>query len=482
MSHPAFTWIDTTSGGLLEAAPDAMVIVDDGGLITLVNAQVESMFGYDRQELVGRPVEVLVPERFGVMHQHFRSRYAEAPGARPMGLAGDLFARRKDGSEFPVEISLAPLQTDDGVLVSAAIRDITGKRREERLFRGLLEAAPDGMVIVDDGGLITLVNAQVESMFGYDRQELVGRPVEVLVPERFGSMHQHFRRRYAEEPGARPMGLAGDLFARRKDGSEFPVEISLAPLQTDDGVLVSAAVRDITERRALAKAADSAKNEFFATVSHELRTPLTSLIGYGEMLGELEDLSVRGRQFLSVMMRNAERERRLVNDLLTLVQIGDRGLAIRAMELDIATVVQESVQAWQPLADERSQSLSMVLPGRPLIVLGDQDRLGQALDNLLSNATKFSPEGSEIRVQIVSDDDHVHVEVSDSGPGVDDVDPDRLFERLYRGPAAVQNQVPGAGIGLSIVDAVATAHDGSITVARSGVGGSVFRLTLPLLP
>lgn len=482
MSHPAFTWIDTTSGGLLEAAPDAMVVIDEAGEIVLANHQATRVFGWSQEELIGQPVEILIPESVHEIHRRHRGAYSDEPRYREMGSGLDLHARRRDGSEFPVEISLAPLQTERGLLVSAAIRDITGKRREERLFRGLLEAAPDGMVIVDDGGLITLVNAQVESMFGYDRQELVGRPVEVLVPERFGSMHQHFRRRYAEEPGARPMGLAGDLFARRKDGSEFPVEISLAPLQTDDGVLVSAAVRDITERRALAKAADSAKNEFFATVSHELRTPLTSLIGYGEMLGELGDLSVRGRQFLSVMMRNAERERRLVNDLLTLVQIGDRGLAIRAVELDIATVVQESVQAWQPMADERSQSLSMVLPGRPLIVLGDQDRLGQALDNLLSNATKFSPEGSEIRVQIVSDDDHVHVEVSDSGPGVDDVDLERLFERLYRGPAAVQNQVPGAGLGLSIVDAVATAHDGSITVARSGVGGSVFRLTLPLLP
>lgn len=480
MTYSAFTWVDTTAGGLLEAAPDAMVVIDAAGVIVLANHQATRLFGWPQEELIGQPVELLIPESVHEIHRKHRGEFVDEPRYREMGSGLDLFARRRDGSEFAVEISLAPLETERGLLVSAAVRDITEKRREERLFRGLLEAAPDGMVIVDSGGVITLVNAQVEKMFGYQRQELVGQPVELLVPERFGDVHERYRDGYTHEPRTRPMNLAGDLFARRKDGSEFPVEISLAPLQTDDGVLVSAAVRDITERRALSEAADRAKNEFFATVSHELRTPLTSLIGYGEMLGELENLSERGQQFLSVMMRNAERERRLVNDLLTLVQIGDQGLTIRPSPLVLSSVVHESVQTWRPMIDERRQVLRLEVPEQPLVVSGDRDRLGQALDNLVSNAVKFSPVGGEIAIELVAADGFVHIDVVDSGPGVGDVEPDRLFERLYRGPMAVAEQVPGAGLGLSIVEAIALAHRGSVSVLRHDDQGSVFRLSLPL--
>lgn len=480
MADAAYTWIDTTSGGLLEAAPDAMVVIDASGVIVLANHQATRLFGWAKEELLGQPVELLIPEAVHEMHRKHRLDYVKEPRFREMGSGLDLFARRRDGSEFAVEISLAPLQTERGLLVSAAVRDITEKRREERLFRGLLEAAPDGMVIVDSQGVITLVNAQVEAMFGYGRQELVGQPVEMLVPERFAGMHERYRDGYHQEPRTRPMSLAGDLFARRKDGSEFPVEISLAPLNTDDGVLVSAAVRDITERRALSEAADRAKTEFFATVSHELRTPLTSLIGYGELLGELEDLSDQGRQFLSIMMRSAERERRLVTDLLTLVQIGDQGLTIRRSELDLTEVVRDLGEAWKPMVDERGQMLRLVVPDGPLLVSGDRDRLGQAVDNLLSNAVKFTPQGGEVRVVVTADDAMIHLDVIDSGPGIGDVDRARIFERLYRGPAAVAAQVPGAGLGLSIAQAIVEAHDGSIDVMLDDASGAAFRLSLPL--
>ena len=252
-----------------------------------------------------------------------------------------------------------------------------------------------------------------------------------------------FRSGYVSEPRTRPMGLAGDLHARRKDGSEFPVEVTLSPLETDEGLLVSAAVRDISERRRMQEENDRVKDEFFATVSHELRTPLTSMIGYGELMTDLEELSPQGQRFLSVIVRSAERELRLVDDLLTLVAIEESGLAIRSAEIDLERVVREAVEAARPRAEEARLSLSMETPGTAVPMYGDRDRLGQAMDNLLSNAIKFTPTDGRVRVVLRTGATSAEIDVIDTGIGIGDEDPDALFERLFRSQTAVAQQTPG---------------------------------------
>jgi protein-histidine pros-kinase len=463
---------------MLEAAPDAMVVMDSAGTIVMVNALTERLFGYSRDELVGSPIELLVPESLHAEHLAHRRDYLLAPQVRT-GI--DLRGRRKDGVEFTAEVWLTPMSTDDGLMISAAVRDVRDKRRQERLFRGLLEAAPDAMVIVDQDARIVLVNAQVEQKFGYERAELIGQSVEVLVPERFAGEHVAYRAGYVHEPRTRPMGgLAGDLFARRKDGSEFPVEISLAPLETDEGLLVSAAVRDISERRRMQEAADRVKDEFFATVSHELRTPLTSMLGYSELMADLEELSPQGRRFLQVISRSAERELRLVDDLLTLVAIEESGLSIRPLMVDLEQVVRDAVEAARLRADEVDIDLGLEIPGFPVQANVDRDRVGQAIDNLLSNALKFTPAGGRVRVRLRTQGDRAEIEVADSGSGIRESDSQRIFERLYRSGSAIAQQIPGAGLGLTIALAIAEAHGGSITLVHSNPEGTVFRLELPL--
>ncbi|MBX3230403.1 MAG: PAS domain S-box protein [Labilithrix sp.] len=235
--------------GLLESAPDAMVIVNKDGRIVLVNAQTEMLFGYSRDELVGQWVEILIPERYRRQHPAHRSGFFAGPRARAMGSGLELYGRRKDGKEFPIEISLSPISTEEGTLVSSAIRDITERKRAEEKFRGLLESAPDAMVIVDRDGRIVLVNSQTEKLFDYKRADLVGQPVEVLVPERYRKAHPGYRSRYFGDPKARAMGSGLDLWGRRRNGTEFPVEISLSPLATEEGMLVSSTIRDVTERK-----------------------------------------------------------------------------------------------------------------------------------------------------------------------------------------------------------------------------------------
>jgi PAS domain S-box-containing protein len=237
----------------LDSAPDAMIVIDEAGKICSVNRQTERIFGYRRDELIGQPVEILVPKRYHESHFHHRQKYQQAPRVRGMGAGLDLFGVRKSGQEFPVEISLSPLKSTDGLFVTASIRDVTDRKKADEKFRGLLEAAPDAMIIIDGTGSIQLVNRQAESIFGYTREELLGQRVELLIPHRFQSAHAGHRDQYFHAPKVRQMGSGLELFGVRKNGEEFPVEISLSPLDTEDGVLISAAVRDISDRRELEK-------------------------------------------------------------------------------------------------------------------------------------------------------------------------------------------------------------------------------------
>jgi PAS domain S-box-containing protein len=478
--------------GLLEAAPDGMVIVDQEGTIVMVNAQMEKLFGYSREEVVGRRVDVLVPVRFKDVHPFHRAQYGKSPRLRPMGADLELYALRKDGTEFPVEISLSPMETEEDKLIIAAIRDITERKRAEEKFRALLESAPDAMVVVDQQGVIQLVNTQTEKMFGYDRVELVGQTIEIIVPKRFRKKHAKHRDGYQGDHPVRPMGVGLDLFGLRKNNIEFPVEISLSPLETEEGLLVSAAIRDVTQRRrmeedvqklnedlkqraAQLEAANKELEAFSYSVSHDLRAPLRSIDGFSHVVLEDygEQLPADARGYLERVRAAAQRMAVLIDDLLNLSRVTRTALQPRFINL--SKMAEEIAQGLQESHPERQVNFSFV---PDLMVEADPHLIHIVLENLLSNAWKFTSKQEDPAVEF-GQKNHAKERtfyVRDNSVGFDMTYADKLFGVFQRLHSI--SEFPGTGVGLATVQRIISIHGGRIWAESAEGKGATFYFTL----
>lgn len=254
---------------IVEGSPIAKILMNRQGEIVLANAQAENLFGYSRDELLGKPIETLVPKAVRTNHPALRDGYFKDPRPRFMGVGRDLAGTRKNGTEFPVEIALNPIKTADGEFVLAAVTDITERKRAEGKFRAVVEAAPNAMVMINQHGEIVLTNNQADKLFGYDRDELIGKAIEVLVPQRVRTRHPGLRSSFFADPTPRLMGAGRDLTGVRKDGREVPVEIGLNPFETAEGKFAIAAIADITERVEREKILQKQRDEIL-----ELSTPV----------------------------------------------------------------------------------------------------------------------------------------------------------------------------------------------------------------
>jgi PAS domain S-box-containing protein len=489
-----------TSGGnyreqaeLLDITHDAVFVRNLRSEIVHWNRSAEKLYGWSKLEARGQIahdfLQTVFPKPLSEIDAEvFQKGYWE----------GELVHRRRDGSTIIVS-SCWGLRKDNGgrpICILESNHDVTQRKEEEQKFRNLLESAPDAMVIVDRDGLVQIINAQTERLFGYSREELIGKPVELLMPQRFHAQHVGHRDRYSESPRPREMGVGLELSGRRKDGTEFPIEISLSPFKTQGGTFISSAIRNVSDRRhaeeeirklnsvlrdrvAELNAVNKELESFSYSVSHDLRAPLRHIDGFARILKEeyAGELSQDGVRYLDRVLDAANHMGHLVDDLLNLARIGRREIARQRVQLE--DVVREAIAELPPETPERNIEWLI----EPLAYAEcDPGLMKLAFSNLLSNSAKFTRtrEHAVIEVGECESRGAPAYFVRDNGVGFDPRYADKLFgvfQRLHR-----QEDFEGTGIGLATVQRIIRRHGGEIWAESHPDCGATFFFTLGAQP
>ncbi|MFL6414311.1 MAG: PAS domain S-box protein [Bryobacteraceae bacterium] len=511
---------------LLEISPSAIIGMNAAGRVLVWNAGAERIFGWTAEEVIGNPLPTIPigsEDEFRIMLE------SQMHGISQEGR--DVVRRRKDGSPCSLKLWTAPLHDNKGRILGKlailadrsemnrveqerALLVSTGQQAREQAramerFRELLEAAPDSIIEVDGNGDIVLVNAATEQMFGYSRTELQGKNIDQLVPEDLRHRHAQNRGAYTTVPIRRPMGTGLKLYGQKKNGTKFPVEISLSPVHSTEGLRISAAIRDVTDRQKAeqefrdmqarltaelsranqeleirsreAEEANRLKSEFLASISHELRTPLHTIIGFSELLGEELDgaLNSKQRRFVEHIHKDSLHLLELINDILDLSKIEAGRLDLHLEAFDATQAAREELNSIAPAAEAKHISVSFE-PCGPIPVHADRIRFRQILINLLSNAVKFTPEGGVVQMECSSDGQVAQFCVSDSGLGIPRHEHQTIFDKFHQVGATTKGVREGTGLGLAITKHLVEQHSGRIWVESEPGHGSKFYFTLPV--
>ncbi|TWT32747.1 sensor histidine kinase [Blastopirellula retiformator] len=467
----------------IEICPIAILLVSSAGKILRTNRRLDRLFGYEAKELHGQSVEVLVPPQVRPYHSDLRNAFFEVPTSRQMGTGRDLHGVGKDGSMIPVEVGLDPVQVDNDIMVIVTVLDIRERKKNEAMILRAVNAAASAMIQVDESGAIELVNNKACQLFGYEHDEMIGSPIEILVPNRFRRKHVVYRDSYNKDRYARNMGEGRDLFGLRKDGTEFPIEIGLTPVDEMEGKSTMATIIDVTDRKArendIAQKAlqlerlNEELRQFAYSASHDLKAPLASIAGLMHIcetdleLGDVEELKANVYKAKSLAERLAAR----IEVVLSLAK--SELVSSDWEEID----VQERFETiWNAVKDDRVHIDTDFQHEGP--VHSVPVRFDLILENLLSNAVKYydpSQTTRVIRIKTWTAEDHFCLSVADNGIGIPAEFHDCVFKLFQR---FSDNDKTGSGIGLALAKKYTTQLGGEIKF-ESTQGNTVFTVALP---
>ncbi len=487
---------------IIETAHDAFVAIDATGIIIDWNPQAEATFGWSRAEAMGRELaETVVPAQQRIAYRRALGRLADGDDSAILGRLLELLVLHRDGHEFPIELTISSVATSDGDSFNAFVRDISQRRtaedevqRSRRLLADLLESAPDAVVIADEHGRITLVNEQTERVFGYPRAELVGAPIDSLLPHHGRDTQIAPDSEPADGAPKSPIIVGAELIGVRRDGSLFPVAVSTSAIATREGRLDTAFVRDITARKHIAHELAAAhvravegsrmKSEFVANMSHEIRTPLNGVIGMSGLLLDTE-LSREQREYAEAVRASGDALMAVIEDILDFSKIEAGKLELERRTFHLRELVEDAVAIVATSADRKGLELmTWVDDDVPNAVWGDGPRLRQVLLNLLTNAVKFTAAG-EVVVHVREQRRDggrltLRVEVSDTGIGIDPVVQAQIFESFSQADSSTTRRYGGTGLGLAISKRIVRLMGGEIGVRSMPGAGSTFWFTVAL--
>jgi two-component system, sensor histidine kinase len=469
---------------ILNSTSDAIVVVDADGRIVFANLQAMFLFGYPIEELIGNKIEMLIPAEARGKHERYRRRYNEAPRARPLVSGLSLKAQHKSGRKFDAEIALLPLDTDGSGLIATSIREIDADADAEALFRHLLDAAPDAMVIVDEKGKISIVNVQAERMFGYTRDQMVGRSVEMLMPERYRERHIAHQERYNTRRRLREMGLGMELAGQRRDGTEFPVEISLSPMWSASGWFITSVIQDVTEQQRLehdlvsarqaAERANKANTAFLTAASHDLRQPVQALYLLNGALRRTVKNPL-AMEMLESQQDSLDAMTALLNSLLDISRLDAGAIEPEIEEFSVKRVLDRLSAEFRRQAQHKG--LVFEAEHCEAAIRSDPNLLGQIIQNFVSNAVRYTDRGA-VSLKCSEQDGMLRISVSDTGIGIEPDQFDNIFREFHQIKRGARNS--GFGLGLAIVRRLADLLGHEIRVESSVGRGSCFSVVLPL--
>ena len=481
-------------------SPIAMIGLDEQGRVDLWNEAAAALFGWQVSDVKGNPL----PEGLSAFSRVRADSPATAVAAtgregRELGIEVRAARRGLGGLLITaIDLSQAATQERERLELLEHEREANLKFKAESRFRELLEAAPDAIIEVDQEGRIVLLNRVTEKLFGYTRDELLGKNVDSLLPIEMMGTHAEHRARYWANPTTRPMGHGFTLKARRKDRTEFPVEISLSPVRTGSGFRVTAIIRDVTAQRAAeeeirlanqrleqrnqeVEQANALKSEFLASMSHELRTPLHTILGFTELLQEeLEGpLNAKQKRFVQHVHQDSAHLLDLINDILDLSKIEAGRMDLNIETIDATEVAAETVTSMQGAAEAKGIALDNTMSA-PLYVLADRVRFREIMTNLLSNAIKFTPNGGRVWIEYShSSGSTVEIAVADTGIGIATADQKIIFDKFRQVGSTTRGIREGTGLGLAIVKRLVEMHGGKISLESAPEHGSRFSFTIP---